>query len=688
MKLFLLKRLLSAFLLMWLMSIIIFVLFINSTDGLDRVFVIDSSSPFEIARQRSLLEIDRSPAEQYFIWLGQVMQGNFGVSVSSDGPGFPIDVLLIPKIKASLILTVTAVLFAVLMGLILGIISAMRPHSKIATLINIFVITGVSIPDFALGILLIVIFAVKLHLLPPSGMQGFLDDPTFFELIIDRGRHLILPVITLSFAYIATFTEHVRISLLEVMNEDYIRTARSKGLTELRILLKHSLRNSIIPIMATLFSSIPFFLGGIVVVEYLFSYPGLGLYLFQNLTHFHGDFYIGLIIIGMASFVALMASFLADFLYAIIDPRIKSPLHKQSNSGGFFAKFTLFILLGILLITAYYSFYHNLIEFDFNLRLLMYVPLGVLLFLSWPQYRKQEQRITKKSINSDGKTVVNYASPRYCWQTIKKLSQPKTVIGFVLLLLIVLGSFYPQYLGYQDTSSLPIDFTKRLDPPSFENILGTNNRGQDMLLFILVLTQDTLAVVFFATLIGIIGGLILGLLTGFLKGIIDKLILGLFDLISSVPSYFLVLLIMNMVSPTITNVVIITSIFGVIELTRVCRARVLEVGEFQFLEAAHAVGNTNLQILIKHLLRNVLPLIWGQGIILFGKNMLLLSSLGYLRVLPFLSWGSVAGEAVRRSLYSWWTSVFPIMFIFITVMAVNLLGKGVLKVIDPFAEKQ
>ncbi len=679
------RRLLTVLFLVWLLTAIIFSLIASSPQGLERVFSVGGAGPFNIARERAIQNLDSSPAREYFFWLGEIVKGNFGTVGGTEGAGFPLSTILWQRLKVSFSLIASSLILAIFLGLVMGVFSALRPKNFLTKVFSYINILGVSIPDFALGILLLIVFAVQLRWLPSGGYQGIIYDETGFGLILDRLKHLILPAITLSFGYIAIFGEHVKTSLSIVMQEDYIRTARSKGLSERLVVIKHALRNSLIPILASIFSSLPFFLGGIVVVEHLFSWPGLGSFIFRNVVARGGDFYVVLIITGLTSFITLLGSLFADFLYAIVDPRVRSPVEKGSKGTRVVDLFiALFSCFGAVFI--YFAFlepiYRNingstLVLGSFSLLLII---IGMLIFAENPKKTKlSTPEVSKKGFALE----IPQVNLRLLISFLRKFGKPQVIIGILILAGIIGGHFYLQGIGYSEVTDIPVNLGNRLLAPSWDNILGTDELGKPVLSKVLINAGNTLTLVFYVTLIGVFGGAIIGLLSGYIQGVMDRLIMSAFDLLSSIPSFFLVFLVMGAIGRGENVIIMAASVVGLIELGRVVRAQMLSVKEYQFVEAARAIGNSELQILGRHLLRNVFPLIWGQGLILFGRNMVLLSSLGYLRIIPIPTWGSMAGSAVRTSMYSWWMSLGPIIMIILVVYAVNVIGKGVFGNIDP-----
>lgn len=267
----------------------------------------------EIARRSAELGLDQPVYIQYLSWLKEFLHGNMGFSYTSYRP---VSDMITERIGATLSLTVTAILLSYLVGIPLGLISALKPYSlrdySVST--AAFVMTGV--PGFFLGMILIYIFAVKLKLLPFGGMYDSSGSHSIGVVI----RHLILPAAAIAIPEIGKVMRHVRSNMLEAMNEDYVRTARAKGVRESAVVIVHAFRNTLIPIVTVLSGSIPFMIGGSVVVEKVFGWPGLGTLMINSITSRDYPVIMGISVV--IAIVVLVTNLLVDILYAYLDPRI------------------------------------------------------------------------------------------------------------------------------------------------------------------------------------------------------------------------------------------------------------------------------------------------------------------------------------------------------------------------------
>lgn len=273
---------------------------------------INQMTPEEMDRMRSELGLDRPVLVQYVDWLDDVVRGDLGLSIFQRRP---VTELLASRYPVTLELALLSVFTATIVAIPIGIYTAIRPGGIGDSIGNIFALLGVSAPNFWVALLLIVIFSVQLDLLPAGG---------FVRPSQDLGEHIqrmILPVITLSTALMAVTMRLTRSSMLEVLNENYIRTARSKGLSHRRVIYLHALKNALIPVVTHVGLQVGRILGGTVAIELIFSFPGMGKLLLDAI--FARDFPLvqGSVLVITLSFMVI--NLIVDLTYALIDPRIR-----------------------------------------------------------------------------------------------------------------------------------------------------------------------------------------------------------------------------------------------------------------------------------------------------------------------------------------------------------------------------
>jgi peptide/nickel transport system permease protein len=265
-----------------------------------------------IERMRADLGLDRPLPLQYLDWLSHVARGDLGRSMRS-----PVTVTdtIIERLPVTLELTLLTLLLSLTISLPLGIAAALRPGSMIDVAISAIASIGLSIPNFWLGILLIYGFALKLGWLPSGGFVRFTEDP------LENLKLMILPTLTLSTAYIGSQSRYMRSAMLDVLNQDYVRTARSKGLNERAVVWSHAVRNALMPVITIVGLEVAGLFGGAVVTETIFSLPGIGTLLVQSVFGRDTTMVQGVVL--FITLAVVLVNLATDLAYALVDPRIR-----------------------------------------------------------------------------------------------------------------------------------------------------------------------------------------------------------------------------------------------------------------------------------------------------------------------------------------------------------------------------
>jgi peptide/nickel transport system permease protein len=278
------------------------------------MFVNPNMSAADIEAKKEALGLNDPLWEQYGRWMMNLLQGDFGYSFATYEPVLDN---LADRIGPTLLLMGTALIIAYIIAIPVGIISATRQYSFIDYLTTTFSFFGISIPNFFLGLGAIYIFAIVFPILPTGGMNTLGSSGGF----VDTFRHLILPATVLGTAIAGSMVRYVRSSMLEVLGQDYLRTARAKGLREFMVNNKHALRNALIPIVTIIGLEIPLLIGGAVVTEQIFQWPGLGQLTIQSIGS--RDYPMLMALNFIAAFTVLFSNLLTDVMYSVVDPRIK-----------------------------------------------------------------------------------------------------------------------------------------------------------------------------------------------------------------------------------------------------------------------------------------------------------------------------------------------------------------------------
>jgi len=257
--------------------------------------------------------LDDPLLQQYFAWMGGVLQGDLGISLKTDQPVLE---LILQKLPTTIELAFLSMLVAFVIGIPAGIISAVRKGTVVDLGVNVVALSGISIPNFWLGVLLILVFSVQLRWLPASGFTPFTEDP------VQNLRTLILPSIVIGSGLAATLMRHTRGAMLSVLRQDYIRTARAKGLLPPAIILKHAFRNALVPIITLSTLLFGELIGGAVLTEQVFTIPGFGKLIVDAV--FNRDYAVvqGVVLCVGVAFVLLNLA--ADILYVVVNPRMRT----------------------------------------------------------------------------------------------------------------------------------------------------------------------------------------------------------------------------------------------------------------------------------------------------------------------------------------------------------------------------
>ena len=313
---YIIRRLLQMIPLVIVISIISFGLFqLQPGDPIksyvDRSLV---NSAAAVERMREQMGLDQPKYVQYYRWMAKVAKGDLGHSYLTGDTVTEIMGRAIPK---TLKLTITAFVIGFSLAIAIGVVSATRRYSVFDQATTIFSFAGIAVPNFWLGILLMLLFSVKLRWLPTSGMYTIGHEGEF----VDGLKHMVMPVMVLAFSEIAGTSRYVRSSLLEVLRLDYIRTARSKGLSEKVVIYRHALRNALMPVVTFLGLGLAGFIGGALVIENMFGWPGMGRISVGAV--FSKDYPVIMGTTMAFSLLTILGNLVADIMYAVVDPRVK-----------------------------------------------------------------------------------------------------------------------------------------------------------------------------------------------------------------------------------------------------------------------------------------------------------------------------------------------------------------------------
>lgn len=313
---YIIRRLVQGIVILFIITTLSFGLTRLSSDPMAQ-YTLGRISAEDRARIRANLGLDKPLYVQYLKWLGLALRGDFGYSITNHQP---VSELISQRLPQTLVLMVTSEVVIILFSVLLGIYSAVKQYSLFDNILTGLSFVGYSLPIFFIALMLMFIFAVQfkewgLPYLPTGADIWDFNDPS--ELII----HLVLPVSSLALIQIAAYTRYLRSSMLEILSQDYIRTARAKGLTNRAVIMKHALRNAALPLVTLIGLDVPFLLGGAIVTETVFSWPGMGRLFWQQAGR--GDFPTVMAILLIVAAAVVVSQIITDIVYTMVDPRIR-----------------------------------------------------------------------------------------------------------------------------------------------------------------------------------------------------------------------------------------------------------------------------------------------------------------------------------------------------------------------------
>ena len=308
-----LRRAVQAVVLLFIVSVVTFVL-IHEAPGGPAMLANPDLSQDQVEQMSEELNLNDPIYEQYVRWLGNAVRGDLGNSYSAIQP---VTTVIRERLPNTAILAATSIGLAALLSLPLGVLSALHRNSPFDRAVAGFTFIGTSVPVFWLGIMLIVLFSIRLDILPSGGMSTIGED---FSLR-DRLSHLVLPVMVLTIGNLAELTRYTRSGMISILQEDYMRTARAKGLSEIKVIATHGLRNVLIPVVTVLGVMIPRAMGSAAITETVFSWPGMGRLAVESATS--RDYPVVLGATLTIAVITIVSSLVTDLLYGVLDPRVR-----------------------------------------------------------------------------------------------------------------------------------------------------------------------------------------------------------------------------------------------------------------------------------------------------------------------------------------------------------------------------
>jgi peptide/nickel transport system permease protein len=309
---YIVRRLLSMIPVIAIVALFVFLLLHLAPGDPAAIMAGDNATPDNIAQIRQKLGLDEPLWRQFIVWIASLAQGNLGNSMFW---GDPVTTLIAQRAEPTISLAAMTITFAVVIAIVLGVVAAANAGTGIDRFVMGFAVMGFSVPVFVVGYLLIFLFAIELRWLPVQGYTPIAEG------VLPWLRNLVLPTVALGLAYVALIARITRATMLDVLSEDYMRTARAKGVAAMPLLLKHALKNAAVPIVTVIGIGVALLIGGVVITETVFNIPGIGRLVVDAITR--RDYPIIQGVIMVFSGVYVLVNMLVDLSYTFFDPRIR-----------------------------------------------------------------------------------------------------------------------------------------------------------------------------------------------------------------------------------------------------------------------------------------------------------------------------------------------------------------------------
>lgn len=321
MKKYLIKRSIQMVIVLIGISIISFlIMHLAPGDPVD-ILAERNATPEQKENIREIYGLNKPLPTQYFMWVGKLLKGDFGTSFVS---GRPVLEMILERLPATIILNFWAMIIIYLVAIPVGMISALKQYSWFDHVVTTLAFFGKALPQFWFALMLIYFIGLRVPGIEISGIATYGIDwgvAPFFTVLKDRAAHIVLPLIVLAFSGMAGIARYMRASMLDVVHQDYIRTARSKGLSERKVITGHAFRNALLPIITLIGFELPILFSGAVIIESIFSWPGIGLLAVNSI--YQQDYMVVMAFNLLGALMTVIGMFIADILYMVVDPRIK-----------------------------------------------------------------------------------------------------------------------------------------------------------------------------------------------------------------------------------------------------------------------------------------------------------------------------------------------------------------------------
>jgi len=650
--------------------------------------IVGSMTPEDIAALRAEYELDKPMLYRYAKYMVNMVQGDLGQSMATKQPVFDT---YMSKLPNTLLLAFAASVIGISISIPLGIVAARKAGTLTDTATTVFTLVGMSLPAFWLGLMLMLVFSMYLGWFPGAGNTGI--------------RSLVLPAVCSAMSLSALCARQTRSSMLDVLQADFLRTARAKGAPEEIVIRKHALGNALIPIITAVGSSVCVQLAGSAVVEQVFAWPGVGRMIVDGVKERDVTVILGCTIMTTILYVIVML--IVDLLYAFADPRIKSQFAVAKKEPKIFAAsmpdrgpadtdtpIAAAELSDAEAISPHEHHFTTLRallkhrdneaedEDESSQEELAYS--GAQDFVT-----RQNKDIVLGDLSTSSDIVARYKKRSQLGEIWHRMLRNKSALtGLIILGVVVIIAIIAIFIPFE--MSTATNMSVRYSPPVWRYPFGTDSMGRNLFLRVIYGSQYSLVIGFGAVFVSMVAGVALGSVAGYYGGKTDNIVMRISDVLASIPGLLLGMVIMVVLGMNMPNLIIAVGVGGIPHFIRMSRAAILTVKGNEFVEAARAIGFSNFRIITTQVLPNGLSPIMVQASISLGFSIMIaaaLSFLGYGIPPPAPEWGALVSAGREASRAAPWLMAFPGLAIMVTVLGFNLLGDGLRDAMDPKQKK-
>ena len=624
----------------------------------------------EVEALREKYGLNKPILQQYMEYMWKLLHGDLGTSFSSDRSVFGA---FMEKLPSTMYLGIVASIIGTVVSIPLGIFAARHRGGLLDNIASIVAVFGISVPNFWFGLMLMILFSLKLGWLPSSGNATWIC--------------VLLPAITIGTDKMADLTRTTRSTMLDTLSQDYLRTARAKGVPENTVVNKHALKPAMIPILNVTMSQLSGAVAGAALTETVFAWPGVGKLVVDAVQSRDIPMACGCLI--MKCVLIGVIDLFTDLLYVVVDPRLRTHYAAvaKHNKSSIWSELAGDIRGAI----------QSVRDIPVNLQrafVAIAANRAVIAREKCAQRAAAEKEKAAKDVRGNQKRLLvsrQYSKRSRLGEFWYRFSQNKgAVAGMIILVFLVLLCIFADVIFDYDTQVVGYNLKERLQGPSAKHWFGTDDYGRDLFARTMYGARYSLAIGFATVALSLVVGIPVGAVCGYFGGKIDLYVMRILDIFRSIPPLLMGIVIISALGQGTQSLVIAMAVSRFVGAAISTRTAVMTVKNNEYVEAARAIGMPTASIIFRHVIPNCLSPIIVRTTMQVAGAIVAASSLSYLGLgvpIPSPEWGALlaAGRDYIRNFG--YLTIYPGLAIVITVLSFNLMGDGLRDALDPKLKK-